>query len=113
MTDKVFDELARVILGRTGQPPKVKMIGETTPGGTDLDVRANYVPSPLGDEGDVLTVVDSGGDLIAAWAPGSGTGIGNQYRQYLFATDGSGGWGFVEATVSGQTLPVTALFDTE
>lgn len=47
------------------------------------------------------------------WQPVSGLG-GGQYRQFLWTTDGSGGWDFVSAdNGTGQLVPVTQLFDLE
>jgi hypothetical protein len=62
-----------------------------------------------GTDGQVLTVVSG----VPAWADATGgTGTG-KYRHLVLATDGAGGWGFVTATIDGQTWPITALADLE
>lgn len=54
--------------------------------------------------------VDDPGDTITIDFTGTASG---QYRYMLVTDDGSGGWGFVQATVGGVTRPVMALADLE
>lgn len=39
--------------------------------------------------------------------------IPTHYRHMLFVNDGAGGWGIVEITIDGQTMPVMGLFESE
>lgn len=73
---KAVKELAKHIVDRSelsGAP--VRMTGSTTASGTtDTVARRDGLPLPLGDPGDVLTVVVDGSDTIAAWeTPGFGS----------------------------------------
>lgn len=101
----------RELAKRIGQRPAVpvKMTGSTTPGGRDRDTRIVGLPLPIGDEGQVLAIVDVGGDLIPQWvdAP-SVPGVSGQYHQYVLISDGVGGFEFVD---DGFGNPVTTLED--
>lgn len=66
------------------------------------------VNAPAPADGDVLTWTATPGEWVSAAPEAVG-----RYRQILIADDGSGGWGFIEATVGGVTRPVTGLFDLE
>lgn len=67
----------------------VKMTGSSTPGGRDKDTRVVGLPMPIGDEGQVLTVIDVSGDLVPSWEDSTG-GSGGQYRFPLYSTFGGG-----------------------
>lgn len=62
------DELARELNRRERIP--VKMVGTTNAGGNSNETDIRLLPLPIGDPGDVLTVVTNGdGDDVPAWEP--------------------------------------------
>lgn len=118
--------LAKIILGDdTGS---VRMTGASTDSGNSESTQDGSWTNPMTTLGDLMAGGPSGspkrlgigtsGQVLTvsagepAWAAPSGP-AGQQYRQYLVTDDGSGGWGWVQATVGGVTRPVTALFDLE
>lgn len=59
---------------------------------------------------------DGDGKFRPAWKEETGGGsppATGQYRHFVLTADGAGGWGFVTATIDGQTWPVTALAELE
>lgn len=102
-------ELADRLTERQRVP--LHLTGSSTPGGRDRDTRRTGLPLPIGDEGQVVTVVDVDGDLVPQWADPPGLGLaGFQYRQYVLVSDGSGGFDFID---DGFGNPVTSLEDLE
>ena len=71
-----LDELASLIDQREQLGPP-KLLGGTTPGGTDLQTQRDRLPLPLGDVGDVATVVMDGADKVVSWEPPTGGGGGD------------------------------------
>ncbi len=69
MTDRAnkghLDRLARYLAKKQVAP--LKLTGETTPGGTTFDTEQCCLPWPIGSVGDVLTVIDDGGDIVPSW----------------------------------------------
>ena len=64
-----MNRLADVLLERQKKDPP-RLVGSSTPGGpTDIETRITRLPTPIGNEDDVLTVFDDGGDLVPAWKP--------------------------------------------
>lgn len=89
------DRLARYLISERRQ--KLRLTGGSTAGGRNADDTMNrLLPIPIGDEGDVLTVVDDGGDLVPQWTPSSGGGGGgSRYQNYIYELDGSGGFDWI------------------
>jgi hypothetical protein len=87
------DELARYLTRRPRVP--AKMTGSTTPGGGSIDTAIWTLPQEIGDVGDVLTVVNDGGDIVPDWVdPGTIT-AGGRYRALVYELDGAGGFEFL------------------
>lgn len=78
MARNALEELAQYLTRKPRDP--VRLTGSSVAtGSTDTDSRVDGLPMPLGDEGDVLTIVDDGGDLVPAWEPASAVVTG-RYR---------------------------------
>lgn len=92
---QLYDELARILLPE--ERVTTPMIGVTTAGSPDEETEVDGIPLPLGDVGDVLTVVTDGTDTVAAWAAPTGGGgpASGRYRSILYELDGSGGFDFL------------------
>lgn len=75
---------------------------------TDEQVRDVTATALLAGDG-IGIAVDDAGDHITI----SATGSGGRYRHMVLTDDGAGGWGFVVATIDGQTWPVTAIAESE
>lgn len=73
------DELARYLVKKERTP--AKMTGTTTAGGNSIETENRLLPVPIGDPGDVLTVVTNGdGDDVPSWEPATG-GYTNEQAQ--------------------------------
>jgi len=60
-----IEKLARIIAERQGVPPK--LTGSSTAIDTDVATRINTLPLPIGDPGQILTVIDDAGDIVPSW----------------------------------------------
>lgn len=91
------------VSGGSGMVNPMNAKGQLIKGGTaGAPVR---VPHPAAAGKVLASTVDD-----VEWADATSLG---QYRFMVLADDGSGGWGFVTATIGGQTWPVTSLADLE
>lgn len=99
-------ELAKRI-GERSAPP-VKMTGSSTPGGRDRDTRHTGLPLPIGTVGQVVTVVDVSGNLIAKWADAAGASIG-QYRLSVVVANSEGGFQIVNDGLGNPTYVLQDL----
>jgi hypothetical protein len=110
-------ELGVRLAGLGATRSKLNLTGETVPGGEPEPVtRIQGLPVPFTAEGDILTLTETvDGDLIAEWTTPTDPGEppGSNYLQYGYAFDGSGGWEFLSALVSGQLEPVFVSLETE
>lgn len=103
-------ELAEYIL--QNQRTKItKLTSAGTPGGgNEEDSTNDGLPMPIGDEGDVLTVVDDGGTLVPSWEPPVG-GVTPQYRRYIMTANPTDA-GFIIMDAGGG-IPMYMLADLE
>ena len=110
--DDEITRLARRIADRRGSRQKPNLTSPSVPSGGSLhDVEHDGLPLPIGTEGQVVTVVDSGGTLVPKWADPPGLGVGTQYRQWMLTPDPNGGAGFVVMSTGGN--PMYTLVDLE
>lgn len=131
-TEDIFLEVARGFMPRQRRPAAMAGPSSASGAGGDGDQTDVAFTNPMTDYGDmiegglhgtpervpagtagqVLTAEDIGGVIRPRWHDPTLAG-GMRYRQYVIVSDGSGGWGFLQATVAGQSAPVTALYDLE
>lgn len=113
--DDSISQLADLILEKSSNRQKPQMTSPSTAAGRPINSeRRRSLPLPIGDEGDVLMVVDVGGGLLVpAWTPPPTVAADFHYQQFLTTFDGSSGWEFVGETIDGQDYPVMVLVETE
>lgn len=70
-----LNRLAEVLLAnRQKDPPR--LVGSSTAGGlTDIETRITRLPTPIGTDGQVLTVINDSGDLVPSWEDATGSSI--------------------------------------
>lgn len=87
MARTALSELAEYLAGKRREP--VKLTGTTgNSGRTDDESRVDGLPMPLGSVGDVLTIVNSGGDIVPSWEAATALSVG-RYRDYVLSFDGT------------------------
>lgn len=107
MAKNSLEELASYLTRKQKAP--VKLTGSTTSTGrTDRDTRVTGLPMPLGDEGEVLTIVDDAGDLVPSWEPS--VAANGQYQLYVVIDDGDDGYHIMD---NGAGDPLYLLADLE